>query len=956
MNKNFTNLSFIAIIVFSLLSITNLKAQECWPATPATVVGTADANVSLTHTFSDVPVGSVIEIITAGPDDVFNVSWCATNASGWMDGDHDCSTHILDANGPAANYLANIEDGCPDFAPGQEGWGPDIGAWGASAMGTYYIYITEWNAAGNDNCTTDSGNVYELEINITSPGPCDAGMLTVEDQTVCPAQPFQIATDGMEVSDGGFEIGFDNTNTGGTGGLGGAFRLINLGDNPFPRNYDADLNGILSTNSYPPFSGTWEMKLFALDAAGADCDSTDIITLTFLPSSDPSCSDCTVVVPGALTNNSLICTDDSFTISTDGTNNAPGGYQLVVDNTNTGGTGGTGAPLAIGGYYDWDIPLTSDSDLSGLLSANSVPPLDGSWEIWLYALNGNGEICDSTSVTQVTFNGMINAITLTSSSNEICGNGMGSATVNSMGATSYMWSNGDSGDMAMGLSMGTHTVTVTDGNGCTGTAEVTIGDDPSPITLTTSSVGEDCSAANGSAEVIAANGDGNYIYSWSNGQNGATATGLSAGSITVIVSDGNGCTAMTTVGIPSIGGPNVSTQAFMDASCSDSEDGFIEILVGGGATPYTYQWSNGGTNRNVYDLLADTYTCIVTDDNMCSFEYTFTINAPDAVTASVENLTNVSCNGGMNGVIGIDVMGGDGTYTFSWTGPDGFTSMDQNISGLAAGTYVGVITDGAGCSTQTTLGIAEPSAVSIATVSTTDVSCKDGADGAIEISASGGQGTFTVMWDNGESTESISGLAAGDYTAVVTDGTGCTAETTISISEPTDAVEATVDEIYGSNGSDNNGAVEITVAGGTAPYTYSWTGPNGYTSTDEDPIGMGPGDYTGVITDANGCEFTAGPISVWDFLSAENIEQVTAFTLNPNPTTGWVRIQMDLNAAYDVSVSIYDVTGKEITTAARNNTNQAIFDLDLNTATNGVYFAKIVVDGAVFTERIVIAK
>ncbi|MGK0390628.1 MAG: hypothetical protein ACI94Y_003386 [Maribacter sp.] len=145
MKKNLTFRFFFGILALCFLSINTSTAQQCFPAGPLTVSGVADANVGLTYSFAGVPVGTVIQLVTAQPDDVFNIELCGTNAAGWADGDHDSSLHILDANSAAANYLLNIEDGCTNGA-GPNFWGPDNGVWGATAVGIYYRMECCWNS------------------------------------------------------------------------------------------------------------------------------------------------------------------------------------------------------------------------------------------------------------------------------------------------------------------------------------------------------------------------------------------------------------------------------------------------------------------------------------------------------------------------------------------------------------------------------------------------------------------------------------------------------------------------------------------------------------------------------------------------------------------------------------------------------------------------------------------
>ncbi len=419
MKKNLTLSSLLGL--FMLFSISAFAQNNpCTMATTVPVTATADANLSLSHSFTGVPVGTVIELITANPDDVFNIELCSTNADGWADGDHDSSLHILDGNGPTANHLLNIEDGCTNGA-GPNFWGPDNGSWGATAMGTYYLYITEWNAAGNANCEITSGQVYNVNINITSAGPCEAGVITsATTQSVCPGESFDITTDGSEVSDGGFELGIDNTNTAGTGGTGNPIRLINLTAASFPLSYDASLNTILPNNNLPNLDGTWEFTVYALDAAGNDCDSTGVVTVTFLPDTDPSCTPA-VCEAGVLTSaaTQTICTGETFDITLDGTQDATE-LTLGFSNTNTGGTGGTEGPIQITGYTAADFPITHDETISGILPANNLPNLAGTWEIKVYALDFSGNICDSTAITTVTINEPLGGTISTNDPTTIC--------------------------------------------------------------------------------------------------------------------------------------------------------------------------------------------------------------------------------------------------------------------------------------------------------------------------------------------------------------------------------------------------------------------------------------------------------------------------------------------------------------------------------------------------------
>ncbi len=685
---------------------------------------------------------------------------------------------------------------------------------------------------------------------------------------------------------------------------------------------------------------------------------------------------------------------------------------------------------------------------------------------------------------------------------EICGNGTGTATASATGAVSYEWNNAMSGTVLTGLSEGMYTVTATDANGCTATGSVTVANIINTLTITPTSSPASCGMTDGTASVSVSGGTGTYTYAWNTTANTASLSNLPAGTYVVTATDGNGCTASMSITVGSNGGPNVISDVANtnNVSCNGGSDGAISITVGGGTSPYNFLWPNiGQTSQNVTGLSAGTYTCIVTNmDGSCPFVYSYTVTEPDAIAITMDASTNVTCNGAADGTISISVTGGTGAYSYAWDngmmtgdisglapgdysvvvtdennctmaagpysitepsalavatdsstdamcngGSDGTISItasggtapytyawdnmstDEDLTGLAAGDYSGVVTDANGCTMSTgtiTIGeptmitimmdastnvtcngaadgtisisvaggtgaysfawdsgstdedptglasgdhsvvvtdangctmsagpytITEPDALAVATSGTTSTSCNGGSDGAINITASGGTAPYTYAWDNGSTDEDPTGLVAGDYSAVITDANGCTISTgLITVSEP-DALSSTTDLVEGSL--DNDGSISITAAGGTFPYTYLWS--NG--ETTDDITGLAAGDYTCTITDANGCTYTTGIITVDDRTGVADLDQVASYTLAPNPTSGNVRIQMELNAAYDVSITVYDVTGKTIHTDARVAANQATFDVNLSEAANGLYFARIIVDGQTFTERII---
>src|SRR5213592_4577083 len=186
--------------------------------------------------------------------------------------------------------------------------------------------------------------------------------------------------------------------------------------------------------------------------------------------------------------------------------------------------------------------------------------------------------------------------------------------------------------------------------------------------------------------------------------------------------------------------------------------------------------------------------------------------------------------------INLTVTGGVGALTYAWTGPGGFTATTEDIAGLAAGNYDLTVTDATGCTLTATIAVGQVNSTLAETHVTTAATCTND-NGAINITVTGGTGTLTYAWTGPggftATTEDIAGLAAGDYNLTVTDANGCTLTATIAVGN----VNSTLGETHVTTDatcSNDNGAINITVTGGTGTLTYAWTGPGGFTATTED--------------------------------------------------------------------------------------------------------------------------
>uniref|UniRef100_UPI00404AF40E Ig-like domain-containing protein n=2 Tax=Flavobacterium sp. TaxID=239 RepID=UPI00404AF40E len=468
--------------------------------------------------------------------------------------------------------------------------------------------------------------------------------------------------------------------------------------------------------------------------------------------------------------------------------------------------------------------------------------------------------------------------TIVSQTNISCfGGSTGGATVEvSGGATpyTYYWDNGHNTPTLSGVSAGVYNLYVIDANGCGVDSEslngelvatVTITESESVLQLTPASqTNIDCFGnATGIATVnTATGGTAPYTYDWTGNPTGDGSTSISeltAGSYTCTVTDANGCTASTTLVITQPAILTASAHVTSTLDCNNDTNGQVTASVTGGTMPYSFEWSTGGTNALEVNLSAGTYNVIVTDANGCTSQASVTIENPELFVATGVVNNHVSCPGGNDGSATVNIDLNESSVSYLWS--NGATT--KTFTGLTAGTYSVNVTNSNGCHETTSVTITEPASLSGTIVSQTNISCFGGSTGGATVEVSGGATPYTYYWDNGHNTPTLSGVSAGVYNLYVIDANGCGVDSeslngelvaTVTITESesvlqlTPASQTNIDCFGNATGI----ATVNTATGGTAPYTYDWTGnPTGDGSTSISELTAGP--YTCTVTDANGC-------------------------------------------------------------------------------------------------------
>ena len=451
------------------------------------------------------------------------------------------------------------------------------------------------------------------------------------------------------------------------------------------------------------------------------------------------------------------------------------------------------------------------------------------------------------------------------------------------GTLVYAWTPAVAGQgtpNATGLCAGNYSVTITDDNGCDTTVTFNIVE-PLPITGTPTITNVSCAGeCDGAADVVITGGTPNYTYVWAPppgaGQGTPNASQLCAGNYTLIVTDANGCQAIIPVVITEPP-PFIVSFTSTPVSCGTACDGAVDVIVSGGTPDYDYLWTpppaTGQGTANATGFCEGPGTVLIIDDAGCDTLINFLITAPPPILPN-EVVTNVTCNGGNDGSITTAPTGGSGSYTWTWTPVPGNGQGNSSATGLTAGIWTVLISDGT-CDTTLTITITEPPPFDI-TSTVTDATCNGDCDGSIDVTATGGTGVLTYTWApnvSGQGTPNASLLCAGAYTLTIADAVGCDTTLNFTIAEPPPIVPTLT--ITDAGCGQCNGTASVTTTGGVGTLDYSWAPPPGAGQGTPNATGLCPDNYTLTIVDDNGCD------TVITFVIAEPPPLVVTITTTP---------------------------------------------------------------------------
>jgi hypothetical protein len=338
--------------------------------------------------------------------------------------------------------------------------------------------------------------------------------------------------------------------------------------------------------------------------------------------------------------------------------------------------------------------------------------------------------------------------------------------------------------------------------------------------------------------------------------------------------------------------------------CYGQSNGSIDLSVSGGTSPYTYNWKSGQTTEDISGLKQGKFSVTVTDSKGSKGVLLVSVSSFSKISATIA-IANVKCYGDNTGVLDLSVSGGTSPYSYLWS--DGKTTEDNY--NLSAGSYSVGVTDYYGCTASKSVTINEPSALDISG-QVKDYSCST--SGGINLSVHGGVSPYTYKWSNGEITEDISNLIAGNYSVVVTDSNSCSETQTYTVAEK-DPFTVNGPITYPSCETCNDGVIVCVPTGGAYPYSWQWS--NG--DTGKFIFNLSPGTYIVLITDANGCsmtytyELTASSNKTASIIMKDvDGDMTNRISLFPNPSQGEVWLKLQNNTSSTFALFVYDIQGR----------------------------------------------
>jgi hypothetical protein len=549
---------------------------------------------------------------------------------------------------------------------------------------------------------------------------------------------------------------------------------------------DAGTNDIhvKATGGYNTLSGAYAQRVWATSIPASYGTSSVNLTSsnTYLWSNGATSEDISGLAAGTYTVTAT--TNTGCTASLTAVINAPTAMTLsstVFDVSCFGGSNGSIDLTVTGGqipytflWNDADINEDRNAIMAGTYMV-TVTDANGCYDTASFVVNQPNDLTYTTSVTHTSCYGASDgAIDLTVSG----------------GTPPYIfgWSTGDVTEDVINQPANFYFFNIDDANGCV-TGGIEFINDPAQIVISNF-----VPNSGGAGVLVTINGSG------FTGATDVKFDGVSATSYTVvsdfqidaIVPPGSDTGFVSVYTSPTCFTMSVDTFFYnpaacvapsvsgvsSPATCFGASDGSVDITVSGGLPPYTITWSNGANSEDIFGLIAGTYTVTVSDAANCPATITYVVAEPGNIIGA-GFITNVTCNGYLDGSIDLTVSGGTSPYSITWSNG----ALTEDISGLAAGVYTVTIIDNNSCAGQSMFTLIDPPIFDVI-LSGVDPSCAGTATGSVSAFATGGMAPYSYFWNTTATTSSISGVPAGIYNVVVVDSFGCGLSEYFTLTDP----------------------------------------------------------------------------------------------------------------------------------------------------------------------------
>jgi large repetitive protein len=705
----------------------------------------------------------------------------------------------------------------------------------------------------------------------------------------------------------------------------------------------------------------------------------------------------TVPTPTPISLSSVTSTSPDCVGSTNGSlqvtpTGGSGGYSFQWD-----GSAGTNTLSNIAaGSYSLVVTDSENCSATQLLTLNDVPPItinvinqvspscsstaDGSLQV--VASGGNGSFiydwdtgASSSTITQlvggtyvVTARDAKNCpanksiilsaptavgVQVVSNSSVLCfGGSDGTVTLSGSGGTGlieYSINSGSSWQASTvfsNLSAGNLSILARDAQGCTANAGFTVVQPTLLQASITSSVNTTCNLPNGAATVLATGGTTPYNYEWTNVSNQVVGNNSSlqntpAGSYNILILDGNGCSATSSVALASSTNSVFSVVNVTVTDCVDSNDGSASLNITSAATPYTILWSSGETTITATALPGGNGTVTITDNNGCQAQQIYTIPTPVPISVQSEVVTNPQC-AGQTGSVQVTPTGGASPYTFAWNGVAG-SNLNQT---LVAGNHQLVVRDSKDCAFTKTYTLIDPPAFVIDLGPDRTVCSGTQVDVGVVVPLA------TYVWSGpGISQNNIAVIGVsqqGTYGVTVTDANGCIAQDNFILTLSENLLKADILAVSKAFVNDTIAVIDISWP---VPTSLQWTFPQEATVVASTPDFallkfLEPGVYPVSIDAALGNCFSSyqhlftiedRPPDGGRKPTQEEI-RIVSMLAYPNPFERVIGIDVKLNNAARLNIEVYHlVSNKRIYTTTMSGEEEYRLELDFGSRESGIY-------------------